>query len=170
MGKIYKNGILFAGSTENARSVAFDNTDTGIEADNVQAAIEEIKDDVAEINSNLSKAGIVYKSSDMGFATNANGYKVLIKYKVPEDGLYLCKGDVSLLGATSNQRMLLNLNSTQNELATSSENNYPHTYKTASVFNIAQLNANEEITLMLYTDVVVKHDCNSFLFLVVRLK
>ena len=39
MGKIYKNGILFAGSTENARSVAFDNTDTGIEADNEQGAI-----------------------------------------------------------------------------------------------------------------------------------
>lgn len=42
MGKIYKNGILFAGSTENARSVAFDNTDTRIEADNVQTAIEEV--------------------------------------------------------------------------------------------------------------------------------
>lgn len=53
MGKIYKNGILFAGSTENARSVAFDNTDTGIEADNVQGAIEEIKDDVSDIKSNL---------------------------------------------------------------------------------------------------------------------
>lgn len=42
MGKIYKNGILFAGSTENARSVAFDNADTGLEAANVQGAIEEI--------------------------------------------------------------------------------------------------------------------------------
>lgn len=50
MGKIYKNGILFAGSTENARSVAFDNTDTGIEADNVQTVIEEMAN---KLNSNL---------------------------------------------------------------------------------------------------------------------
>lgn len=54
MGKIYKNGILFAGSTENARSVAFDNTDTRIEADNVQGAIEEIDNNIVEINSNLA--------------------------------------------------------------------------------------------------------------------
>ncbi len=55
MGKIYKNGILFAGSTENARSVAFDNADTDLESTNVQEAIEEIKSDVAEINSNFGQ-------------------------------------------------------------------------------------------------------------------
>ncbi len=55
MGKIYKNGILFAGSTDSAKSVAFDNTNTDLEADNVQEAIEEIKDDVAVINNNLLK-------------------------------------------------------------------------------------------------------------------
>lgn len=52
MGKIYKNGILFAGSTDNASAISFNNADTGIEATNVQGAIEEIKDDVAEINRN----------------------------------------------------------------------------------------------------------------------
>lgn len=54
MGKIYKNGILFAGSTENARSVAFDNTDTGIEADNVQGAIAELKSEVDTDIDNIS--------------------------------------------------------------------------------------------------------------------
>lgn len=68
MGKIYKNGILFAGSTENARSVAFDNTDTGIEADNVQGAIEEIKDDVAEINSNLDDFNSIKKHQITSFS------------------------------------------------------------------------------------------------------
>ena len=34
---------VFAGSTDSAKSVAFDNTDTGLEADNVQEAIEEVK-------------------------------------------------------------------------------------------------------------------------------
>ncbi len=53
MGKIYKNGILFAGSTDSAKSVAFDNTDTGLEADNVQEAIEEVKDKVDTDINNL---------------------------------------------------------------------------------------------------------------------
>lgn len=53
MGKIYKNGILFAGGTDNAKSVAFDNTDTDLKANNVQDAIKEVKNDVTEINSNL---------------------------------------------------------------------------------------------------------------------
>ena len=46
MGKIYKNGILFAGSTENARSVTFDNADTGLESTNVQEAIKEINNSI----------------------------------------------------------------------------------------------------------------------------
>ncbi len=50
MGKIYKNGILFAGSTDSAKSVAFDNTDTGLEADNVQEAIEEVKNKTEKLD------------------------------------------------------------------------------------------------------------------------
>ena len=53
MGKIYKNGILFAGSTENARSVAFDNADTGLKANNVQEAIEEVDNNINAINTKL---------------------------------------------------------------------------------------------------------------------
>lgn len=57
MGKIYKNGILFAGSTENAGSVAFNNAKTGLEAVNVQGAIEEIKsgidNEISKISANL---------------------------------------------------------------------------------------------------------------------
>ncbi len=66
MGKIYKNGILFAGSTDNASAISFNNADTGIEAANVQGAIEEIKrkndidkssidNSINEINNNLDK-------------------------------------------------------------------------------------------------------------------
>lgn len=46
MGKIYKNGILFAGSTDNASAISFNNADTGIEATNVQGAIEEVTDGI----------------------------------------------------------------------------------------------------------------------------
>lgn len=55
MGKIYKNGILFAGSTDNASAISFNNADTGIEATNVQEAIKEIKNDITDINNNLLK-------------------------------------------------------------------------------------------------------------------
>ena len=75
MGKIYKNGILFAGSTENAKSIAFENTDTGLEADNVQEAIEEVKSgidlDIENINSNLLKIKAKIYNFQTGTVTNA---------------------------------------------------------------------------------------------------
>ena len=75
MGKIYKNGILFAGSTENAKSIAFQNTDTGLEADNVQEAIEEVKSgidlDIENINSNLLKIKAKIYNFQTGTVTNA---------------------------------------------------------------------------------------------------
>lgn len=87
MGKIYKNGILFAGSTENARSVTFDNADTGLESTNVQEAIEEIKrgidSDIENTNSNLSN---LFKkvTTSKEYTVTANGATVIsISHTIP---------------------------------------------------------------------------------------
>lgn len=92
MGKIYKNGILFAGSTDSAKSVAFDNTDTGLEADNVQEAIEEVKSgidlDIENINSNLNVTDVKSLFSVSSDVTNFSAFKygnlIIANFKMPK--------------------------------------------------------------------------------------
>ncbi len=73
MGKIYKNGILFAGSTENAGSVTFNNEETSLESTNVQGAIEEINNlfslkEISITGEHVHPAAYAYQSGHMVFA------------------------------------------------------------------------------------------------------
>lgn len=88
MGKIYKNGILFAGSTGNADSVAFNNEGTSLEATNVQGAIKEINNDVADINNNLEWKLVkeIIGISNNIYNINFSKYKeILVKFTHTSD-------------------------------------------------------------------------------------
>ena len=59
MGKIIRNGIPYSGSSNSARSINYDNSNSGLEATTAQAAVDELNKKIADIDvSGLSN--IVY--------------------------------------------------------------------------------------------------------------
>lgn len=75
MGKIIRNGIEYSGSYDNAISINYDNTNSGLNATTVQEGIDEIKEDLkphANVNpiSNLL-------TTETGYALDATQGKVL---------------------------------------------------------------------------------------------
>ena len=75
MGKIFRRGIDFSGgggsiSNPTAASVTFDNTDTGLEATNVQDAVTEVNGKLGSI-SNPTASSVTFDNTDTGLnATN----------------------------------------------------------------------------------------------------
>lgn len=76
MGKIIKNGLAYSGTVEEARFTKYDNSNSGLVADNVQAAIDEVLC--------TGKTGTIYNTA-LGNSININdsieaGYQQFIIY------------------------------------------------------------------------------------------
>ena len=50
MGKIIRNGIPYSGSSNSARSINYDNTNSGLEAQTAQAAVDELNKKIQDID------------------------------------------------------------------------------------------------------------------------
>ena len=79
MGKIIRNGIPYSGSSNSARSINYDNTNSGLEAQTAQAAVDELNKKIADID--------VSGASNIVYLTKAQ-YEALPDSKLTDDVEY----------------------------------------------------------------------------------
>lgn len=72
MGKIMKNDIPYGGSSGNASSVKYDNTTSGLQAGNVQGAVDEITNSFRDYNN----------EQIVGILDNTSVYRKYIKINI----------------------------------------------------------------------------------------
>lgn len=75
MGKIIRNGIEYSGSYDNAISINYDNTNSGLNATTVQEGIDEIKEDLKP-HANVNPI-VNLLTTETGYALDATQGKVL---------------------------------------------------------------------------------------------
>ena len=75
MGKIIRNGIEYSGSYDNAISINYDNTNSGLNATTVQEGIDEIKEDLKP-HANVNPIANLL-TTETGYALDATQGKVL---------------------------------------------------------------------------------------------
>lgn len=158
------NGTVYyvktGGTTQLAQHVGYDNSTSGLEATDVQEAIDELA------TSGIASSDVmetVYSNKIIPFTPTANDYTVLDTYTIEEDGYYYCECQVTLVGNTSNTRMLVRLYSDDNAMNKSSENCPTAIYKSVSVEGLAMLTKGTVITLDMYSDTAVQHDASNIL-------
>ena len=79
MGKIIRNGIPYSGSSNSARSINYDNTNSGLEATTAQAAVDELNKKIEDID--------VSGASNIVYLTKAQ-YDALPDSKLTDDVEY----------------------------------------------------------------------------------
>ena len=79
MGKIIKKGVPYGGSSDNARSIKYDNTDSDLQATNVQDAIDELNSTLEDVNIYANAFGSAidlksYTSASAPYTCPCDGY------------------------------------------------------------------------------------------------
>ncbi len=110
MGLIYKNGVAYGGSTNNASLINYNNTDSGLSSTNLQDAVDEINekigssdisgigngtisDAINKLNSNVPEVIDTYENIRITLPATAAATAVL-EYTVEKAGIYQAQTNV----------------------------------------------------------------------------
>ena len=123
MGKIIRKGVVYGGANNNANDIKYDNTNSGLSAENIQAAIDEIV--AGGVGGGNSTANCFGTPVDLKDYTKTN------KYTFPSDGYVVLRvtgssatnnGNVFIFGAdntTQTQDFAISVGNTADNLAQS---------------------------------------------------
>ena len=102
MPKIIKNGVTYIGTSDNAAAVSYNNTSSGLNATNVQGAIDEVKGKINNLQTAIFKISAELTGSTVNINANSwgdsivdipliTGYRPIAFYKVyPNSPTNLC--------------------------------------------------------------------------------
>ena len=83
MGKIIRNGINYGGTYEDATSVNYDNSNSGLDAHTIQEAIDEVQDDLSSLISKFKFSNSIYR---IGFEKSSVNSDFVISIYMDETG------------------------------------------------------------------------------------
>lgn len=72
MGKIIRNGVEYSGAVEDATAVNYDNSLSGLNAQTVQEAVDEVQENVSALNDNLNKKTLWAKNLSLNSPVEIN--------------------------------------------------------------------------------------------------